>query len=343
MRASYKSVLAQRSSAVAMALVIASCGIDQGGFHPPDVLSSPSAQTVLVSGPIDAFGSLHVNGLELDTSRAQVRIDGRAASEDDLRLGQMIRAVARVDGTAAAALSIDYEENVVGPVSGLDAATGEFTVLGQRVRPTATTRFDGGRLNRIGDLRVGDRVAVSGLTLPGNTVLATYVGRVAATVPFEVTAVVTAVGPAATTFELGALTIDYSRAAVLELPAGQPTASTVVEVTGSVLDNGVLIAEYVRALPVLPGTFTAAATALTNAELPTAMAASSSPAEAVRFVGVITGSSADVLVFGDLEASLTPATVVIGHRASLVAGARVMVAGRISAPGRIEATLIEIQ
>ena len=58
MRASLQSVIAQRPSAVAMALLAASCGIDQGGYHPPDVISSQSAQTVLVSGPIDAFGSV---------------------------------------------------------------------------------------------------------------------------------------------------------------------------------------------------------------------------------------------------------------------------------------------
>ena len=192
-------------------------------------------------------------------------------------------------------------------------------------------------------MRRADRVAVSGLALPGSTVLATYVGRAAATEPFEVTAVVTAVGPAATTFALGTLTIDYSRAAVLELPGGQPAAGTIVEVTGSVLDNGVLVAEHVRALHLLPGTFTAAATALTTDELPPAALASASSAVAARFVGVITGSNADVLVFGDLEATLTTATVVIGDRASLVAGARVMVAGRISAPGRSDATRIEVQ
>src|SRR5262245_1475448 len=103
MRASYKPAVTLRPSIVAVALVVASCGIDQGGIDSPSVIASQSAQTVLVSGPIDGFGSVHVNGLELDTSRAQVRIDGRAASEADLRVGQMIRVVARVDGTAAAA------------------------------------------------------------------------------------------------------------------------------------------------------------------------------------------------------------------------------------------------
>jgi hypothetical protein len=127
------------------------------------------------------------------------------------------------------------------------------------------------------------------------------------------------------------------------LPAGQPTAATVVEVTGSVLDDGVLVAEYVRALPLLPGTFTAAATALTNAELPAASLTSSSAPSAARFVGVITANNADALAVGDLDVSLTPATVVVGSPANLVAGARVMVAGQILALGRIEAMRIEIQ
>jgi hypothetical protein len=334
--------VALRASIVTAALLGASCGIDQGGYLPPDPSTAQPAQTVLVSGPIDAFGSVHVNGLVLDTSRAQVRIDGVAASEADLRVGQMIRAVVQVSGGKASALSIEYEQNVVGSVASVDAAAGEFTVLGQNVRTTATTRFDGGRLAGIRDLRVGDRVEVSGFT-SGNAVLATYVGRAASTEPLQVTAVVTALGQPAATFQLGALTIDYSRANVIELPAGQPTANTVVEVTGSVFDNGVLLAEHVRALALLPGTFTAAATALTSAELPTAMSASAPQATGARFVGIVTARSGETLAFGDLEVSLTPATVVDGDAAALVAGARVMVVGRIVAPGRIEATTIQIQ
>src|SRR5688572_17966033 len=340
MRASYASIMTQRANVVGVALLVASCGIDQGGYHPPDPITSQSAQTVLVSGPIDAFGSVHVNGFVLDTSRTQVRIDGRAASEADLRVGQMIRAVAQVDGGKASALSIDYEENVVGPVAGVDAAAGELTVLGQRVRTTATTRFEGAQLAGVGDLRVGDRVAVSGLTLPGNTLLATYVGRAAATEPFEITTVITALGQPAATFQLGALTIDYSRANVIELPTGQPTPNQVVEVTGSVLDNGVLVAERLRALALLPGTFTAAATALTSAELPVATSVSAPQPTAARFVGVITARAGDTLVFGDLEVTLNAATVIDGGAAGLVAGARVLVVGRIVALGRIEATSI---
>jgi hypothetical protein len=337
------AVLDRRTRVVAMTLLVASCGIDQGGYDGPSVQNQRD-QTVLVSGPIDAFGSVHVNGLALDTSRAQIRVDGLPASQADLRLGQMIRAVALVGRASAAALSIDYEENVVGPVASVDATAGELIVLGQRVRVTASTRFETPALTSVGDLTVGDRVAVSGITAPGNTVLATYVARAAVTEPFEITAAITAVGPAAFVFELGALEVDYSRAVLLELPAGMPAANVVVEVTGSTLANGVLIAERVRALPLIPGGLTASATALTSVEVPAVASAALPQPEAVRFVGVIAARGASSIGFGDFDVRLTQATIVTGGSATqLVVGARVMVEGEILGAGRVEATRIEIQ
>jgi len=344
MKTSYEFVVKPAAHIVVAALLVASCGIDQGGFDGPNVTGSQGRETVLVSGPIDAFGSVHVNGLELDTSRAQIRVDGVAASQQDLRLGQMIRAVALVDGNSASAVSIDYEDNVVGPVATVDAAAGEFTVLGQRVRATATTRFDGTPLAGVGDLKIGDRVIVSGIAAPGPSILATYVARAAATEPFEVTTAITSVGPAALTFELGAQKVDYSRAVLVELPGGMPAVNVVVEVTGSVLDNGVLVAERVRALPLLPGAFTAGATTFTSVEVPFATSAATPPPTAARFVGVIAGRNLNSLAFGDLEVRFTVATILDGGGVNdLVAGARVLIEGRIIALGRVEATRIEIQ
>jgi hypothetical protein len=345
MRASYESVVKRAAHIGAMTLLLAGCGIDQGGYRPPDTdIPDQAPQTMLVSGPIDAFGSVHVNGLVLDTSRAQIRIDGRSASQQDLALGQMIRAVAVVAATSATALSIDYEENVVGPVSAVDAAAGELVVLGQRVRVAPTTRFDGATLAGIADLAVGDRVAISGITAPANTVLATYVARAGAAEPLEITAAITAVGPAALTFGLGELTIDYSRVVLLDVPGGTPAANVIVEVTGSTLANGVLVADRVRALPLVPGTFTASATALTNVEVPATASTSSAQPTVARFVGIVGARSASSLTFGDLDVQLTTETIIArGGRADLVAGARVMVEGRILALGRVEATRIEIQ
>jgi hypothetical protein len=334
-------VLVKARGVILAALLVASCGIDQGGYREP-IANSP--QTIIVSGPIDAFGSVHVNGLVLDTSRADIRMDGRAATQADLRVGQMVRAVASVSGGTVLALSIDHEENVVGPVAALDAAAGEMTVLGQRVRVTAATRFDGLALASLADLALGDRVAVSGIALPQGGVLATYVARVATTAPYQVTTSITTLSTAALSFALGSLTIDYSRAAVLELPSGMPSQNLIVEVTGGTLSGGVLIADRVRALPLLPGTFTAAATALTSSELAaTALAGAAAPG-AVDFVGVVSGQpTANSLSIDDLEVALTATTIVVGSPNGFAAGAVVEVEGRIVSFGRVEATRIELK
>jgi Domain of unknown function (DUF5666) len=344
MRASYGFFVTRHRVMVAM-LLLAGCGIDQGGYMSPGVTgANESPQTVLVSGPIEAFGSVHVTGLVLDTSRAQIRIDGNAGSQADLKLGQVIRAVALVDKSSTAALSIDYQDNALGPVESVDVAVGELTVLGQRVRATATTRFDGAQLGGLSDLEVGDRIAVSGIAAPAKVLLATYVRRAGAAEPLTIAGTITASGSTALTFEIGALTVDYSRTAVLDVPSGSPAANVIVEVTGSTLDNGVLVADRVQALKLLPGTFTAAATTLTDAETPVAVSASSPPPQAARFVGVISTAGVGSLAFGDLEVRLTATTAVVGGTvADLVAGTRVLVQGRILALGQVEATQVQIQ
>jgi hypothetical protein len=343
MSAALRSAFNARAGIAVAAFALASCGIDQGGSSEPIANNPPPlGQTLLVSGPIDAFGSVHVNGLVLDTARAQIRVDGRAATQADLRVGQMIRAVALVANGSAAALSIDYEQNVVGPIASIDPIAGEFSVLGQTVRVTAATRFDGWQLFR--DLQVGDRIVVSGITLPGHRVLATYVARSAATEPLQVTTSISSLSPLGSVFNLGSLAIDYSRAALLEFPNGMPTTNLMVEVTGTALAGNTLIADRVRALPLAPGTFTAAATTLTNAEVPSVVLASSEQPQAVDFVGVITVRALDTLWFDDLEVIVTPTTLIVGGGTSaLVAGARVEVEGRILALGRVEATRIAIQ
>ncbi len=347
MRAGFESIVTKRSLAAAAALLVASCGIDQGGYHDPGVPDNPPPQLVLVSGPIAAFGSVHVNGLVLDTARAQIRIDGNAATQADLRLGQMIRAVALVENASTSALSIDYEDNVVGPVAALDANSGELTVLGQRVRVTATTRFDGAGLAALRDVHVGDRVAVSGIALPSGGVLATRIARAASSAPFEVTTAITALAAAGLKFELGALTVDYSQAALFDVPGGVAAPNLVVEVTGTTVTNGELVADRVRALQLLPGTFTAAATGLTSAEAPAAALAPAAATQptAVNFVGVISGRPAPaVLNLLDLQVLLTGTTTVIGGTTdALIAGTRISVEARIFGPGQVEATRIVIE
>ena len=118
-----------------------------------------------------------VNGLTLDTSRAEIRIDGRSGAQDELRVGQVIRAISTQERGTTTVL-IEYEENVVGPVGSIDFSSGTFTVLGQTVTTGAATRFDAAQqIASLAGLRVGDPVVVSGLATPAGKIFATYVGR----------------------------------------------------------------------------------------------------------------------------------------------------------------------
>ena len=49
---------------------------------------SAAAQVTVVSGPITGFGSVIVNGLTLDTSRADIRIDGRPGRRTSCEWGR---------------------------------------------------------------------------------------------------------------------------------------------------------------------------------------------------------------------------------------------------------------
>lgn len=329
-----------RIAAAVVALQLAACGIDQGGVPAPQ--PQPSQVTV-VSGPITGFGSVIVNGLTLDTSRAEIRIDGRSGAQDELRVGQVIRAIVTQERGTTTVL-IEHEENVIGPVGSIDLSSGTFTVLGQLVTTSAATRFDASQpIAALIDLRVGDPVVVSGLATPAGRIFATYVGRAPASGPFQVTASITGLDTPGLTFELGDLAIDYSRAVLVELNGGLPQLNTFVEVTGTRIVNGELVAERVRSLPMVPWLVTAASTVVTAAQ-PSLGAAATDITLNANFAGFVTaGNVAGTIGLGDVSVSIGSSTVIVGGAlADLVAGARVQVEGRIVSPGRIAATRISI-
>ncbi|GEP02768.1 hypothetical protein MOX02_08060 [Methylobacterium oxalidis] len=125
-----------------------------------------------VIGTIRRFGSIVVNDLRIAyPADVAVRIDGAAATAADLRIGQVVRVVAREAGGGLSTGRIEVASEVVGPVE--TVAKGGLTVLGQSVS-TAGLGPDwqkpwGGRL------KAGERVAVSGLRRPDGTVVASLV------------------------------------------------------------------------------------------------------------------------------------------------------------------------
>ncbi len=117
-----------------------------------------------VIGTIRRFGSIVVNDLRIAyPDDVAVRIDGAPARASDLRVGHVVRVVARPEGGGLATRRIDVTSEVVGPVEAV--GRNSLTVLGQRV---ATGMSAGG-------WAVGQRVAVSGLRRPDGVVVASLI------------------------------------------------------------------------------------------------------------------------------------------------------------------------
>lgn len=125
-----------------LATLLAACG---GGGGGGDAGAGSSGFT---SGPISGFGSVIVNGIRYDDSRAEVRDDdgnrlGRGGSDDPLQLGVVVdvRGSVSDDGLRGSASSfVVRTAELKGPVT-IDGA-GVVRVLGTTIHITATTLFE---------------------------------------------------------------------------------------------------------------------------------------------------------------------------------------------------------
>lgn len=324
-------------------LVMAGCGIDQGGSSNPPPAGA-GASTLLVSGPITGFGSVIVNGRTIDSASASTLVDGNPGIQADLREGQMIRVIAQVDGNAVSALFIEFQRNVSAAIEAIDAPANTLTILGKTIRTNASTRFDIPGVTRLVDLQVDDLVLVSGIPTGTGEILATYIGASDAVEPIEITARITAADEPALTFALGALTVDYSQALLLELPLGVPQVGQIVQVKGTTLSNGVLTADQVRALPRLPGAFSSAATQFSTGELAAVGPGPASAPLSVSFVGFVSSDNLPVAIaVDDVAVEIDAATVVVGGaQTDLLAGRRIRVDGQVLNVGAVQATRITI-
>ena len=332
----------RRSYLVVCVAALTACGIDQGGIRTqPRPSSPPPARTTLVSGPITGFGSVLVNDLTLETSQAQIIVDGRAASEGDLREGQIIRAIASNTGGVLRALLIEHEESLIGPITAIASGTGELTVLGQTISTDASTRFDAG--GALGDFGLDEVIVVSGFKRPSGAIAATFIGRAAPGQAFQITASIVDVDVANLSFGLGALTVDYSEVVMLDVQGGVPETDAIVEVKGTQVAGDILIADSVRGLDFQPGALDARATELTDSEAPFAGADAATALDA-NFMGFV--SVVDLpgrILLDDIEVAIGGDTVFVGGTVDdLDVGLRVQVEGEIPSSGSITARRITL-
>jgi hypothetical protein len=204
-----------------------------------------SGVRIYTNGPIEAFGSIVLNGQHYDISQAQITVNGELATEASLAIGQIV-SVDAIDRGAdgIAANSVVFDADVVGPIESVDVANDTLVVLAQDIRIGVDTLLELGSGNDLASLLPGDLVEISGFRGWRGAINATRVARAPSGAGFRVIGRVSQLNVASFVFNIGDLSVDYSNAGLIEgFPNGGPTDGDEVLAIGQSLNgSGALIA-----------------------------------------------------------------------------------------------------
>ena len=200
----------------------------------------------VLAGPIDGFGSIFVNGIEIETDSSEIDLDGQSGSENDLRLGMYVVVTGTVDdsGQRSTASLVSYDDDLQGPISDISENTAgvekTLTVLGVQVTvDKLVTVFDDVTYD---SLAVGDLVEVSGYVQSTAAIRATRIEKkenfVAGVSEIEVKGSVT--GLTGTSFTLNSFSVDASSADLSDLPGATLSSGQFVEVKGTLSGNTIV-------------------------------------------------------------------------------------------------------
>ena len=153
---------------VVAATLVAGCGGGGNGGSSAVGASGSSAGSSFAAGAIAGFGSVIVNGVRFDDSKANVSDDdGQVADSSGLRLGMQVEiegGAVSDDGTGARAEAAEIRvgSELVGPVSAVNSAAKSLVVLGQTVLVLDTTVFDDRLVGGFAAISVGTVLEVHG-------------------------------------------------------------------------------------------------------------------------------------------------------------------------------------
>ncbi len=227
---------------IASAALFSACS---GGGGGASQLTGPNVSRGVITG----FGSVIVNGVEFESSTADVTLDDSPSNESSLRIGMEV--TVRSNGTTAS--SITAADDLEGPITGIDAVAKSFSVMGQTVQTDNQTLFEG--TAGLAALAQGNIVEVSGLADSAGVIHATRVEMKTATADpsreIEVKGTVSNLDSAGKTFKLNALTVDFVNATMKDFGAGGMSNGQFVEVKCTLgnMTGSTLTAETVELEP----------------------------------------------------------------------------------------------
>jgi hypothetical protein len=233
---------------VTATLVLAACGGGSGNNMAG--IDRTGAPVIASYGTVTAFGSVVVNGVHYNTSGTMFTINGDAGAQSDLGIGDVVLVKGTLDsgGATGVAASVRFDNNVVGPIVSIDATANTFVVLGQVIRVSADTSFDGTiQPPALATLTPGDIVEVSGLVQGDGSVNATRIGRRPVGGEYAVSGTVEVNQSAQRIFLLNTQIVDYQSAQLRGIPGNTVGNGQHVLVRGSLV-NGVLHATRVEYL-----------------------------------------------------------------------------------------------
>jgi Domain of unknown function (DUF5666) len=131
-----------------------------------------------IIGTITGFGSILVNGFEIDFAPdLPISFQDKTVWGDALRVGHVVEIEADGKGQRLTARRIAVRHEVGGPIQSIDRDKQQIVVLGQTVMVSQTIIAVQDQSTSLNDIAVGDRVDVSGLRRDDGVIVASRVDK----------------------------------------------------------------------------------------------------------------------------------------------------------------------
>ena len=228
------------------------CG---GGSSTDDV--APATTPIVSVGVITGFGSVVVNGVRFDDSRATVTINDQTATSAQLKIGMVVQVEGSVNACPNAELAlcegiaarVRFRNNLEGPVTTVNRLTNTLQVMGRDIVVDDLTVFDGTTLSGLAGVNVGDMVMVSGLTEQAR-VRARLIQRTGifqdGSTPVVVHGLVANVNTSLGTCTVDGVQVRFQGVAAADLPANGVANGQYVAAQGRAYGGGVMAADRLQ-------------------------------------------------------------------------------------------------